>query len=293
MSELGVAVAALEGSYDAAESLARHVALIDAAQADGASLLVFPENSLHGYPPEKWGAESPELIRAVYDAAEPLPGGENVDRLIHHARAKKLHVVFGIHELADRSGLVYNTSVLAGPEGLVGGYRKVHLGAMERSYWIAGDDWPVYETAIGRIGMAVCMDIMWPESMRELTLRGAELLVWSTGWDLRFDGSESFDYFTRARAAENSRWLLASNYLGSLGPGRFGGGSRIVDPGGAVAAKLDENEAGFAIGVVDVKAGIAKANAELTRQWLYWDRRPETYRALRGDLAVTAPGIRN
>jgi predicted amidohydrolase len=73
---------------------------------------------------------------------------------------------------------VYNTTVLTGRGGEIAGkYRKIHMPAHER--WLAepGSKCPVFETDIGRLGISVCYDIVFPEHARILALNGADILL--------------------------------------------------------------------------------------------------------------------
>jgi predicted amidohydrolase len=284
MTQIRVAAVAYEGTYDVEESLDRHVAILDEAHAAGAQLVVFPELSLHGYPPEEWGEASMDQILDVQALAEELPDGPNVSRLIRHAQQRGLHVVFGAHERSPLPGAIFNSLVLAGPDGHLGTYRKVHLGVVEHQYWVPGDDWPVFDTPLGRIGLLNCADLTPPESARELVLRGAQLLAFSTGWDSSIDGDDTLQQLLNVRAYENFVWFVASNYVGKLGPGVFGGNSQVVDPTGTPVTSLGLHRAGLAFADIDVAGGIAHANARMNRHWLTHGRRPATYRALRGEV---------
>jgi predicted amidohydrolase len=174
----------------------------------------------------------------------------------------------------------------------------VHVGLTEQLTWRRGDDWPVFDTPFGRIGMLICYDKMWPESTRELFLRGADLMVMSTAWgyvsgDPDPESStwiEMYRLFDRARAAENSRWFVSSNFVGELGGSAFFGLSQIVDPAGRVVATTGTTDPGLAIADVDIAGGIADAQATLFGPRLVRDRRDETYRAQRGELPFAVDG---
>jgi predicted amidohydrolase len=171
------------------------------------------------------------------------------------------------------------------------------VGITEQLTWRKGNDWPVYDTAIGRIGMLICYDKMWPESTRELTLRGADILVMSTAWFMAFGDQdpetnilvEQYRLYDRVRAAENGRWFVSSNFGGELGGTQFIGLSQIVDPCGRVVATTGLCTPGLAIADVDISGGIAEANA-MQGARLVRDRRPDTYLASSGQLAPTIDG---
>jgi predicted amidohydrolase len=292
-----IATVALEGSYDVDISTKRHLALMTEAAEAGAELVVFPEISLQGYPPDLTSFY-PERIQAAYDNAESVADGPHVRLIVEQARALGIHTIFGMNEIGNAPGVIYNTMVLTGPDGLIGTYRKVHVGITEQLTWRRGDDWPVYETAIGRIGMLICYDKMWPESTRELMLRGADLLVMSTAWPM-VDGeqdpetniwAELYRLYDRARAAENSRWFVSSNFAGEFGGCQFLGLSQIVDPLGRVVATTGALTPGMAVADIDICGGIAEANAQLMGARLVRDRRPDTYHAVSGRIPHAVDG---
>jgi len=291
-----IATVAFEGSYDVDANTVRHMANMDEAAAQGARLVVFPETSLQGYPPDV-DKVYPERIRNAFRSAEAVPGGPHVRHIIQHAKKLNVYVVFGMHETGNSAGVIYNTAVLAGPKGYVGKYRKVHVGITEQLTWRKGDDWPVFDTELGRIGMLICYDKMWPESARELTLRGADILVMPTAWPMMVDEKdpetnimvELHRLFDRARAAENGRWFISSNFGGQLGGAQFVGLSQIIDPWGRVVATTGTVNTGMAIADIDIQGGIEDVQcfqgARLIR-----DRRPDTYQAMNGAIPTVIDG---
>jgi predicted amidohydrolase len=101
---------------------------------------------------------------------------------------------------------MYNTSALIGPDGkLVGKYRKVCLPRTEIEEGIEpGEDYPVFETRFGRVGMMICYDGFFPEVARELSIRGAEVIAWPVA------GCNPL--LAQARACENHVYLVSSCY---------------------------------------------------------------------------------
>lgn len=118
-----------------------------------------------------------------------------------------LHIVFSL--LEREKHLVYNTAVLIGPDGkLLGKYRKVCLPHGEVEQGISpGNDYPVFQTKIGKIGMMVCYDGFFPEVARELANRGAEVIAWPV-WGCN-------PLLAQARAAENRVYVVSSTYSAS------------------------------------------------------------------------------
>lgn len=283
-----IATWAFEGTYDTEVSVKKHLAGMEEAARAGAELVVFPETSLQGYPAAATRDEERDVLLSAYGAAEPLDG-PRVTELVRSARGLGIHVIFGLTERGPWPGVIYNTTVLAGPGGVIGSYRKVHVGITEQVIWSRGRQWPVFDTPLGRIGMLICYDQAWPESCRELTLGGADLLVMSTAWSLRAGepspaeslSAEQYLLYGRARAAENQRWFVSSNFTGPLGGLTFFGHSQIIDPLGRVVSESGSApEQSMVLADIDVRGGIEAAAARSRGCRLWRDRRPETYTRL-------------
>jgi predicted amidohydrolase len=298
MSTTKIATCAFPGTYDVDKSVELHLSYIEEAKAAGASLVVFPETSLQGYPPNGTLMGTEHTLRATQATAETVPDGANVAKLIAAAKEQEIYVIFGLTEAVEQPGVLYNTMVLAGPEGYVGKYRKVHVGITEQVFWGRGDQWPVFDTAIGKIGMLICYDKMWPESTRELTLGGAEILIMSTAWCNMAGHGEGDDnlwvrqykLYDQVRAAENARWFISSNLVGELGGLDFFGLSQIIDPFGDVVATTGTDKVGLVFADIDINSGLAEASAVNQGAFLIRDRRPETYKILTGQASVVVDG---
>lgn len=253
------------------DNLTTLTGMAETAFREGARLVVFPECALSGY-----GFASLEEARRV---AEPVPG-PSTGALGALCAAHQGYLVYG---LLERDGdAVYNTAVLLGPAGLIGRYRKLHLPLLgvDRFITPGNEGFKVWETPLGRIGLAICYDLRFPESLRVLALQGADIIALPTNWP---DGSQLMpDFVTRTRALENRVYLLACNRVGEESGFWFFGRSQIVGTSGKVLA-----EAGVAPGIV--YATIEPQRARQKRLILragefemdtFGDRRPEWYTPL-------------
>jgi predicted amidohydrolase len=143
------------------------------------------------------------LGKNVQEIAEPIPG-PTTEYFGQLAKKYNLHVVVSLNE-RDRH-LVYNAAVLLGPDGkLIGKYRKVCLPRSEIEEGVApGNDYPVFDTRLGKVGMMICYDGFFPEVARELANRGAEVIAWPV-WGCN-------PLLARARACENHVYIVSSTY---------------------------------------------------------------------------------
>ncbi|MFO0821430.1 MAG: carbon-nitrogen hydrolase family protein [Pirellulales bacterium] len=139
----------------------------------------------------------------MVECAEPIPG-PSTEYFGTLAKKHDLHLVVGLIE--RDAHLVYNVAVLIGPEGTVlGKYRKVCLPRGEIEAGLQpGNDYPVFETRFGKVGMMVCYDGFFPEVARELSNRGAEVIAWPV-WGCN-------PLLGAARACENHVYLISSTY---------------------------------------------------------------------------------
>jgi predicted amidohydrolase len=256
---------------DPATNLATCVGYLEQAAARGVELLVLPECAIPGYVFES--------IEEALPYAEDIPGpstaalGEACARL-------GIHAVCGLLERYE--GGARNAAVLIGPDGLIGTYRKTHLPflGVDR-FTIPGDELPVFDTAIGRIGIAICYDLRFPEVTRALALAGADIVALPTNWPV--EAAANAELLAPARAYENRIYLLVANRVGRERTAQFSGRSQIVDPAGARLAETDATTETLLVADVDLARARDKSiiPAEgVYEMQLFGHRRPELYGAL-------------
>jgi predicted amidohydrolase len=213
------------------------------AKQQGADLAIFPEMSLTGY----------VLLDEVYGLAEPIPG-PSIQRVEMLAKKTTMHIIFGMPELSEKTqATIYNSSVLVGPEGLIGKYRKMYLPTHsvfeEKRYFRPGYEPATFQTELGNIGLTICYDVFFPEVFRLLRLKGAQLIVCISASPAIRKGY--FEILTAARALENTAYLAYVNLSGIEDGLQFWGGSRLVSPTGDILAKAKYDEEDFVICEVD------------------------------------------
>jgi N-carbamoylputrescine amidase len=253
------------------------VGLINRAAEHGAKLVVLPELCNTGY-----AFQSREEAFAV---AEPVPDGPTVRAWSEVAAKHKLHLVAGI---CERDGpKLFNSAVLIGPSGYVGTFRKVHLWNEENLYFEPGDlGFPVFHTAIGRIGMAICYDGWFPETFRLAALQGADIVCVPTNWvpiPGQSEGREAMaNILAMAAAHSNSIYIACADRVGTERGQSFEGQSLIVSfTGWPVAGPASRDKEEILV------AEVALGEARRARNWnafnqVLRDRRSDLYDEMLG-----------
>lgn len=209
-------------------------------------LLVFPEFA-HAAPLYPTARELRERL------ALPLPN-EYTERYVALAREYDVYIQTGTFLESDPrwKNVVFNTTCLIGPAGILSRYRKVNpwipwevhasphdLEGYEEPFF------PVVETPIGNLGVAICYDWIFPEPLRQLTANGAEVLIRVSAYMDPWGATSPMDWWTvvnRCRALENTAFVVAANQGASLRnypPFSWPGGSMIVDYDGRILAQAD------------------------------------------------------
>ncbi len=230
---LEVAVVQMNSMDDRDENIASALELIDLAAARGARLVVLPE---------VWPYLGPDdALRAI---AEPIPG-PIADLFAERARRFGIFIHGGsLYESSPGDPGIYNTAFVIDPHGeLVARYRKIHLydvvldgvAQYEESATISpGDELVVIEIDGLKIGLATCYDLRFPEVFRILALRGAEAILLPAAFTMT-TGKDHWETLIRARAIENSLYMVAAAQWGKHPPGNWCyGRSMVVDPWGTV-----------------------------------------------------------
>ncbi|RMH16643.1 MAG: nitrilase [Acidobacteria bacterium] len=209
-------------------------------------LVVFPEFA-HAAPIYPTAAE----LRAKL--ALPIPN-PHTERYVEKARQHGIYIQTGTFLECDERypGAVFNTTCLIGPEGILSTYRKVNpwipFEVHASPHDLPGYDeelFPVARTPIGNLGVAICYDWLFPETLRQLTANGAEVLIRVSAYMDPWGATPPMDWWTvvnRCRALENVAYVVAANQAASAGrypPFSWPGGSMVVDFDGRVLAQAD------------------------------------------------------
>jgi deaminated glutathione amidase len=249
-----VAVIQMTSAPEVEANLAAARGLLERARAQGAALVALPENfAIMGR------READKL-----EVAETLGEGPIQAFLGHCARELGLWIVGGTIPIrdADEPGRVAAASLVFDERGrCVARYDKIHLfdvdipGRQERyresATIVPGEEPVVVTTPLGRLGLAVCYDVRFPELFRMLQAQGAEIFSLPSAFTAP-TGRAHWELLVRARAVENLCYVLAPAQSGTHVNGRETyGDSMIVDPWGHVIARVAEAGPGLAVGEID------------------------------------------
>jgi len=210
---------------DVNHNLAKAEGMIKQAAAEGAALIVIPELFDTGYRVEDLDS----------DLATTIPG-PTTDRMTALCRELQVFLVGAIIE--KHEGLLYDTAVLVGPEGVMGTYRKTSLWDTENIRFNKGSGKydAVFDIGLCKIGMQVCYELGFPENARILALNGADVIIYPAAFGkARY---YAWDVASRARAVENGNYIIACNRAGvEKNETEFCASSRIVGPKGELLAE--------------------------------------------------------
>lgn len=242
MSSFRVAVAQTSPGIDPEENFTTIRRLTAEAAAQGAQLIVFPEEAML-VAEEELKPRLPELVRRVWPRFEAL--------LAELAQEHRVTLIAAGYEPGEPEP--FNTILAIGPDGTERArYHKLHVydafAYRESDYVTRGTSLPpVIEVSGLRIGIANCYDLRFPELFRSLADRGADVVCLAAAWVSGKDKEEHWSVLTRARAIENVSWMLAA---ATVGPETCGL-SRIIDPLGIVVAGLNSHDVGVVIADID------------------------------------------
>ena len=276
MTVVRAAVTQVEWTGDKESMIAKHEDLARQAAAEGVRVIGFQELFYGPY----FGAVQDQKY---YQYVEPIPG-PTTERFQKLAKELGLVIVLPVYEVANE-GEYYNTAAVIDADGsLLGTYRKHHIPNLpqfwEKFYFRPGNSgYPVFNTAVGRVGVYICYDRHFPEGWRELGLNNAQL-VFNPSATKPGLSNRLWEIEQPAAAAANQYFVAANNRIGKetdeFGDDapHFYGSSYFVDPRGNFVGDIaSEDKEELVIRDLDFD--------ELSRtrnDWqFYRDRRPESY----------------
>lgn len=279
MRPLVVAAVQMAMTDDIATNVATAERLVRDAASRGARLIQIPELFEGHY-------FCTDQLAEHMGRARPLEGHPTI---AHFSRlAAELGVVLPVSFFERANNAAFNSVAIIDADGTVlGVYRKSHIpdgpGYSEKYYFNPGDTgFRVWDTKVGRIGLAICWDQWFPEAARVLALRGAEVILYPTAigsepHDPTYDSSRHWQRVMQGHAGANLVPVVAANRVG-VETGRqhtltFYGTSFIAGPTGEVIVEADRTSESVITAEFDLDAVAA-----LRHGWgVFRDRRPELY----------------
>ena len=204
------------------------------AKAAGAQLLVFPESLMSVYEKEREA-----FVNESQPVDGPFPAAMNAI-----AREEGLWLVYTMNERADNGGLPFNTAIITDDMGTVRGiYRKTHLFdtdfTQESSRMQASDAlFQPIDTPFGRLGLAICYDLRFPEVARVEALDGCQVMIYPAAWADGKVKAHQWRTLLAARAIENGMFVVGV----SRADAGYIGQSCVVDPRGTIIAQAGPDE---------------------------------------------------
>lgn len=265
---------------DKQSMIEKHLAYIAEAARAGAQVMCFQELF---YGPYFCQVQDP----AYYELTEPIPDGPTTRLMQDQARAHRMVLIVPIYEV-DRPGVYYNTASVIDADGTyLGKYRKTHIpqvtGFWEKFYFKPGNlGYPVFETAVGKVGVYICYDRHFPEGPRLLGLHGAEIIFIPSATS-RGLSMHLWEIEQRAHAIFNGVFVGTINRVGQeheFGPNDYYGSSYFCDPRGQYVpdARTGAHKASDTreeLLVCDLDLDLVR---DVRNTWqFYRDRRPEMY----------------
>ena len=261
-------------------NLAEVIRWLGKARDQQVDLVVFPECALSGY--------------CFESRDEALPVARRVDDPLWAqvaaacGQGRPMFAVVGYLETDGQR--LFNGSVLVGPQGVVGSYRKVHLPHLGIDRFVDRGDRPYRVFAAGemRVGLGICYDSSFPEPMRVLALAGADVIALATNWPVAAKRTAAI--VPPARSMENHLYFVAANRIGRERTFQFCGLSSICGPDGIDLGQAPEGEECLLTADIDLKIARNKRIERTVGAHVidrFADRRPEFYERILGEPQPT------
>lgn len=273
MSSVRAALVQTAWTGDMESMIVAHEDFSRQAAADGAQVICFQELF---YGPYFCQVQDP----AYYSYAESIPG-PTTERFQALAAELGIVMVLPMYE-EEQPGILFNTAAVIDADGTyLGKYRKNHIpqvkGFWEKFYFRPGNlGYPVFQTAVGPIGVYICYDRHFPEGWRALGLNGAQI-VFNPSATHRGLSSYLWKLEQPAAAVANEFFVGAINRVGietEIGDNDFYGTSYFVDPTGSFVGDVADSHAPELV-IRDLDLDLL---GEIRNRWAFYrDRRPDSY----------------
>ncbi|MEM9220228.1 MAG: carbon-nitrogen hydrolase family protein [Cyanobacteria bacterium P01_F01_bin.150] len=222
---------------DMAENLAKALCSMEESASNGASVICFPEIQLTPFFPQYPGIDATNYALDI--------DHKFIGQLREKCRDLKI-VGFPNLYLQEGENRFDASPVIDADGSLLGISKMVHIVQApcfyEQDYYTPSDSgFQVFDTSMGKIGVVICFDRHYPESIRACALKGAQLVIIPTA-NTKGEPLEMFEWELRVPAMQNGVFIAMCNRVGLEGDMDFCGESIVVDPNGDVVAKADDTD---------------------------------------------------
>lgn len=276
-----IALIQYQPTNDLQASVQRGLAALEEAAANGADLVAFPELAFTPFYPQYKADES------FLDLAEPIPGPTTS---AFCEAAKRLGVVVVLNLFERDGNKAYDTSPVIDSDGtLLGSARMMHITDYEcfyeQGYYTPGDTpAPVFDTAVGRIGIAICYDRHFPEYLRGLALAGAELVIVPQAGAMDEWPEGLFEAELQISSFHNGYFMALANRVGKEDGLHFAGESYVTSPFGQVIAQAPKGEEAILYADID----LSDCEKSPAKKLFMHHRRPDQYGLLKEEWKAPA-----
>ena len=257
-------------SEDNEANILKGLSNIDKAAEKGAELAVFAELAFTRFYPQYRPNGN------ISDLAEPVPG-PTTERFMAKAKEHNMVIILNLFEIEKVH--TYDSSPVINSDGLLlGTTRMVHIADYdcfyEKSYYSEGDHGAqVYDTSIGKVGVAICYDRHFPEFTRALGVKGAEIVVIPQAGTIGEWPEGLYEAELQVASFHNGYFCALANRVGKEDQMNFAGESVITNPEGRIIAQSPSGIDDILIQDLDLSE-VEKSNA---RTMFFRDRRPDIY----------------
>ena len=270
LNNMRIALIQQTASEDNESNIVKGLKNIDKAAEMGADLAVFAELAFTRFYPQY------RANKNLSELAEPVPG-PTTKRFMDKAKEHNMVIVINLFEI--EKGHTYDSSPVIDSDGsLLGTTRMVHIADYEcfyeKSYYEEGNHGAqVYNTAVGKVGVAICYDRHYPEFMRALGIKGAEVVVIPQAGTIGEWPEGLYEAELQVASFHNGYFCALANRVGKEDQMEFAGESVITNPEGRIIAQSPSGIDDILIHNLDLSE-VEKSNA---RTMFFRDRRPDIY----------------
>ena len=257
-------------SEDKPANLEKALDSVDRTADQAANIVCFSELAFtRFYPQEKATSD-------IVSLAETIPGPTTE---LFAEKARRHGIVIILNLLEESDGQTFDSSPVLNVDGsILGITRMVHITDYacfhEKGYYTPGDQGaPVYDTQFGRLGVAICYDRHYPEYMRALALKGAEIVFIPQAGAVGEWPDGLYEAEMRVASFQNGYFTALCNRVGREQKLNFAGESFVTDPSGNIIARAASQEEEILTCEID----LAKVHSSHATQLFLRDRRPELY----------------